>query len=194
MKTTLSKNNYANKCIRFLILGIFLLGVSCESKAQEEKSELNTAADLNKKGAELIASNPEEAVGYFKAAHDLDPKQPDYVNNIGVVRLNEGKLDEAINQFLRATEIAPDYYRGYYNLGVCYQKQGKHQKAVDSYLKGQKILDTPELNFNLGIVYTRLGDKASAEKSYKNFIRIAPKGQMAQAIHDAEQKIKELHK
>ncbi|WP_411823543.1 tetratricopeptide repeat protein [Leptospira sp. 'Mane'] len=194
MKFQFSNSNHLNQYLRLLILITFLLGFSYESKAQEDKPELNTALDLNNKGAAIITTNPEEAVRYFKAAHDLDPKQPDYVNNIGVVRLNEGKFDEAIIQFLRAVEIAPNYYRGFYNLGVCYQKQGKHQKAVDSYLKGQKISDTPEINFNLGIVYTRLGDKVSAEKSYQNFIKIAPKDQMAQAIRDAEQKIKELQK
>ncbi len=191
----MSNQSFVKLTVSILFFCIQVGFLNCEPKEKEGEKTLNmNAAELNNKGAELIGSNPEEAIKLFKAAHELDPNQPDYVNNIGVVKLGQKKLEDALDYFIKSTEISANYQRGFYNQGVCYQQLGKNDKAASAYKKAEKINSSPEISFNLGIIYTRLGDKAEAIKNYKRFIEIAPKDQLAEPIKDAQEKIKNLSK
>lgn len=181
-----------------LFLGLCLFFVfQCESDAKDAKDEketMLTANELNQKGVSLISSDPEEAIRLFKAAGELDPKFPDYANNVGVVKLNQGKIEEAIGFFETSVKKQPNYHRGYYNLGISYQKLGNFSKAIEYYQKALSLGESPEVIFNLALVNEKSGNKKSAVEYYKKFLSMTNKEQFPGPYQDAEIRIKDLSK
>lgn len=182
-----------NKINKLLLITILVISAShCKAKSVEEKAV--DATNYNIEGAKKLQENKNaEALELFKKAYELNPHEPDYSNNIGVVLLATGKLEEALIYFSKATEVNPQYGRGYYNQGVCYQKLAKYKESIGSYAKSLMLLpNAPEIYFNMGIVYTRLNKKREARLSYEKFIETANPQVMSQQIADAKKKIKEL--
>jgi len=66
---------------------------------------------------------------------------------------------------------------------------GKNQEAVQSYTLALKFAPAVEIYFNLEIVYTRVGDKENAIKSYEQFIKNAPDS-LAGPKKDAKRKLR----
>ncbi|MBM9576361.1 tetratricopeptide repeat protein [Leptospira sp. 201903070] len=163
------------------------------SHCQDKGNQVNQAQALkkNQEGVGYIQTNPELSMKLFKEAQALDPRNPDFPNNIGVVLLSQGKFKDAIPYFVRATEIDSKYVRGFYNEGVCFQNLQKNEEAVLAYGKALKLTEVPEVYFNLGIVHTRLNQKEKAIEAYQKFISIAP-ATMAEPISDAKAKIRAL--
>ncbi|MBK8172696.1 MAG: tetratricopeptide repeat protein [Sandaracinaceae bacterium] len=92
------------------------------------------AEELNREGADLIASDPARAEAlllrdaltadlYFGPAH----------NNLGVVFLNAGKLYEAANEFEWARKLMPGHPDPRVNLGICLERAGRVDDALESY-------------------------------------------------------------
>lgn len=177
--------------IRIGFVTFLFVTTSLSIHCQESGGDVNQALKKNQEGVALLQKNPEQAAKLFREAQALDPKNPDFSNNIGVALLSQGKFKEAISYFVRATELDPKYVRGFYNEGVCYQNLQKNEESVRAYKKTLSITDIPEVYFNLGIVYTRLGEKKKAIESYQKFIEIAP-ANMSQPVADAKDKIRSL--
>lgn len=172
---------------------VFTLISPFSSNCQDKGAQVNQSLKKNKEGVSYIQTNPGLAIKLFKEAQVLDPKNPDYPNNIGVVLLSQGKFKDAIPYFVRATEIDSKYVRGFYNEGVCLQNLLKNEEAIKAYNKALKLTEVPEAYFNLGIVHTRLNQNEKAIEAYQKFINVAP-ATMAEPISDAKAKIKALSK
>ncbi|MDV6234462.1 tetratricopeptide repeat protein [Leptospira ellisii] len=182
------KRNTAKLCL--LLLSILILS-NCSKRKESEL--LNDAEKQNAYGiGALQLGDYEKAEEYFKEAHRLNPKEPNYANNVGVTLIPRNRFEQAIVYFSKAVEIDPNFQRGYFNLGVAYQNLQKNAEALRYYEKAVSIPGTmPEIYFNLGIINTRLNKKAEAKKNYETFIKEAPP-QFGQQIKDAYTKIKEL--
>ncbi|MGJ4754337.1 tetratricopeptide repeat protein [Leptospira kmetyi] len=177
------------KIVFFTVMAVVLIPISIN--CQDKGGDVNQAFKKNQEGLNALQKDPAQAVKFFREAQALDPKNPDFTNNVGVAFLTMGKCQEAIPYFVRATELDSKYVRGFYNEGVCYQNLQKNEEAVRAYKKALNLTEVPEIHFNLGIVYTRLNDKKKAIEHYQKFITVAPAG-MEQPVSDAKEKIKIL--
>ena len=60
----------------------------------------------------------EEAIGWYRKAIDIDPKDAYAYDNLGVALQKTNRLDEAIDCCRKAIEINPKYVNAYVNLGA----------------------------------------------------------------------------
>jgi tetratricopeptide (TPR) repeat protein len=67
--------------------------------------------------AESQGRYPEAAQAYGKLV-ELDPNNPTYLNNFGVVLFKTGNRQEAIRQFRRALELKPDFQQARDGLAI----------------------------------------------------------------------------
>jgi Flp pilus assembly protein TadD len=66
----------------------------------------------------LQTGKPAEAVLQFEAAVRASPKQPVYLNQLGVAYRQQGQFDKAREAYEQAISLAPDYAAPMLNLGI----------------------------------------------------------------------------
>ncbi len=177
---------------RFLLFLLLIIAPLNTGSKADDKVDLNQAVRRNQEGIELLQKDPEKAIRLFREAQAMDPKNPDFSNNIGIAFLSMNRYKEALPYFVRATELDSKYARGYYNQGVCFQRLEKYSNAIHAYQDSLKLTQSPEIYFNLGIVYAKQGDRKNAIANYKKFLEIAPADKLPGPIADAKSKIQEL--
>lgn len=74
-----------------------------------------------------------EAVAYYTAAMEIDPRYSEYYNERGIAYLKMGRVDDAVNDFLRAVELSAPYHEVCTNLGQAYKLRGDTKKAIAAY-------------------------------------------------------------
>jgi predicted AlkP superfamily phosphohydrolase/phosphomutase/tetratricopeptide (TPR) repeat protein len=78
---------------------------------------------------------PEEALEYFKRAHDHGPNMPQLHNRIGRIRLQQEKWPEAEVAFQQALNIDGDSSDAFRGLGIATYHQDRHEEAAEYLLR-----------------------------------------------------------
>jgi protein O-GlcNAc transferase len=116
----------------------------------------------------------DEAVVALRRAIELQPNSlPEIHYTIGVIFLQQGKLDEAANAFQKATQIKPDYGEAIYTLGSVRQQQGKVDEAITYFRAALKFLpEAPEIHNTLGAALRSKGDMDGAKAELQEAARL----------------------
>ncbi|MBA3016944.1 MAG: tetratricopeptide repeat protein [Proteobacteria bacterium] len=77
----------------------------------------------------------EEAKTSYLKAIDLDEKNTDAIQYLGIVLGNQGDHKQAYNYFKRLTDLKPDYSHGWFILGWSQEGLNKIEEAKTSYIK-----------------------------------------------------------
>lgn len=142
----------------------FLLGVISVSSQTRADLLLHEGIALHDKG------RYEEAIQAYKKAVDIRPQSMQIHYEMAVTYLALKKYEEVIKsceKALRSDDELQNKMLIYSLMGSAYDNQGKSQKAIEVYDLALK--DAGEdylLHFNKGVTYTKMGNKAEAEKSY----------------------------
>jgi Tfp pilus assembly protein PilF len=88
--------------------------------------------------------------------------------NLGLVYLNQGRLDEAFWHFNQSIKAKPSYGLAYLNLGAAYITTKEYVKAVDAFKWSLQFdRNSPKAHYGLGIAYLELGKKELALMEYR---------------------------
>lgn len=91
------------------------------------------------------------------------PSDPNALNLLGVVRVQQQRPAEAEKLFLSAIRYSPRLVGGYVNLGRLYQDQHKIERAQWAYNEAAKLVpDNPEINYQLASLSIDQGEFAKA--------------------------------
>lgn len=122
--------------------------------------------------AHLAAGRLREAEEAYQRAAIRDPEHLLAANNIGVLRLREGRYDEAVAQFRKVCDFAPGFADAWYNLGLAYQGLEADSTAAGAYARAM-ALDPAHLaaRLNLGVLYARHGQFAEAVGHFEGVLR-----------------------
>jgi tetratricopeptide (TPR) repeat protein len=104
------------------------------------------------------ANQPDDAIGYYRAALALRPQSPAVHNNLGTVLRQRRKLDEAIKHLEVAVRLDPQYADAHYNLALALYDKGRREEAISQYEEVLRIhpKDAPAHN-NLGVALGESG-------------------------------------
>jgi len=93
---------------------------------------------------------PNEALGHYFKALQINPNYAEAHNNIGGILACQNKDKEAIIHFYEALRIDSGYAGAYYNLGKIFTNQGRIKEAILNYRKSLRFNpDMPEALYNL---------------------------------------------
>ena len=85
------------------------------------------------------------------------------------------KFGDAIPFFERYIELQPRDGHGYSQLGALVLIQGDMRRATELLERGLELdFGIPELHYNLGVAYERLGRASDARASYENALTVHP--------------------
>ncbi|HEX3359268.1 MAG TPA: tetratricopeptide repeat protein [Tepidisphaeraceae bacterium] len=99
-------------------------------------------------------------------------------NNLGVVYLNEDKLDDAERQFNRALELKPDHVEALMNLGLIADKRGDVNKAIEFMRNAIRASENDPIHqkeyaqvyFQIGQLFQEQHDPVAAFAAYRTGI------------------------
>ena len=113
----------------------------------------------------MIRKEYREAAGLFKKLSDQDPRNPVYLNKLGIALHQQEALGLALKYYERAVKVDPRYADAENNVGTIWYQRKKYEKAVKAYQKAIAIKsDMAVLYSNLGYAY--FGDKKYEQAIY----------------------------
>ncbi|MHA2180361.1 MAG: tetratricopeptide repeat protein [Promethearchaeota archaeon] len=113
-------------------------------------------------------------------------RKANFLNHIGIIKMNQGDIDGAIESYERALEINKkcDYKFGIANvlnsLGMCHRRRSEHTKAIEYYKESIKYYEEIEsmqglmIEFNnLGVIFAELNESKKALEYYEKSLEYA---------------------
>jgi Tfp pilus assembly protein PilF len=99
-----------------------------------------------------------DAVDRAKRAQELDRRNTDYLNTLGVAYSEAQQPEQALACFKRALKERPDFVDGHYNLAKVCVKLGRAAEAEQAYLRARRLAPAKgEVAANLATLYIRQG-------------------------------------
>jgi tetratricopeptide (TPR) repeat protein len=99
-----------------------------------------------------------EAALSYKRLADQDPRNPVYLNKLGIALHQQAALGPALKYYERASKVDPSYADARNNIGTIWYQRKKYGRAIKAYQKAIDIRgDMAVLHSNLGYAY--FGDK-----------------------------------
>lgn len=116
-----------------------------------------------------------EALEPLLRAAELEPKNPDYQQSLGLCWSELEKDDEAMASFRRALSLDANHTAAYLQIGILLLKTGATEKAEESFKKALNIdANYAPAYFRLGKIYYDRNDDAQALKFLEKTLELDP--------------------
>ncbi len=113
------------------------------------------------------------------------------LNNYATSLKKLGRTDDAESIFKLALSLNPKDSEVLFNLGNLYNSENKLELARNRYLEAIQIKpDFAEAHYNLGLIFSKLGDNAKAVSHLEKFLQLSPNARNAETIRAYVQKLK----
>jgi tetratricopeptide (TPR) repeat protein len=123
----------------------------------------------------MVRKQFREAAILFKKLSDQDPRNPVFLNKLGIALHQQEALGLALKYYERAVKVDPRYADAENNVGTIWYQRKKYEKAIKAYQKAIGIRsDMAVLYSNLGYAY--FGDKKYEEaiSSFRQALTLDP--------------------
>lgn len=112
----------------------------------------------------MIRKQFREAAGLFKKLADENPKNPVYLNKLGIALHQQQALTLALKYYEKAVKADPQYADAENNVGTIWYQRKKWEKAIKAYQKAINMRD------DMAVVYSNLGYAYFEDKKYEEAI------------------------
>ncbi|MGC1484595.1 MAG: tetratricopeptide repeat protein [Candidatus Acidiferrum sp.] len=110
----------------------------------------------------MVRKQYREAAGLFKKLSDENPRNPVYLNKLGIALHQQEALGLALKYYEKAVKVDPQYADAENNVGTIWYQRKKYSRAIKAYEKAIKMRsDMAVLYSNLGYAY--FGERKYAE-------------------------------
>src|SRR5579863_6659444 len=151
-------------------------GVAQVPSAQEPPSVVHPQLSDEQMGdLYMVRKQFREAAGLFKKLSDQNPRNPVYLNKLGIALHQQEALGLALKYYKQAVKVDPQYADAENNVGTIWYQRKKFEKAIKAYHKAISMRsDMAVLYSNLGYAY--FGDKKYEEAiaSFRQALVIDP--------------------
>jgi tetratricopeptide (TPR) repeat protein len=87
----------------------------------------------------MAAGRFEEAAAVFLHVLKYDPDNPDILNNLALVRLDQGRLDAALPLLQQANRANPNHHQTYSNLALYFRTTNDGRRAIEQMTKAIEL-------------------------------------------------------
>jgi Flp pilus assembly protein TadD len=125
-------------------------------------------------------------------AIEVDPKVPEAWFTLGMLQSRQKDYTNAEKSFTQGLTIDPDSAQGHYELGKIYLAEGKVEDAEQHAQKAAALQPKmAPVHILLGNVAWKKQDAAAALKEYQEYLKLDPKGPMAQGAEAMVKRIQD---
>jgi len=116
-----------------------------------------------------------EAANLYKRLSDQEPRNPVYLNKLGIALHQQTALGAALKYYERAAKVDPLYADAENNVGTIWYQRKKYGKAIKAYQKAIAMRsDMAVLHSNLGYAYFADKKYEEAIASFRRALSIDP--------------------
>jgi tetratricopeptide (TPR) repeat protein len=109
----------------------------------------------------------------YKIVLDINPKDIETRNKLGIVLYRKDKLREAEKEFSKVLEVSPRDFDAHDGMGLIKKKQKKYGEAITWFKQAIAISDEDTMvHYHLGLTYELMGKFVDAEKAYKKALEV----------------------
>jgi tetratricopeptide (TPR) repeat protein len=128
-----------------------------------------------------------KAMDYYRKALQIDPQQPIAANNLAYLMVENGQnVDVALSLAQSARRTLPNAPSSADTLAWVYYYKGTYASGRDLLEDALKIdPNNASMHYHLGMIYSKLNDKADAEIHLKKAVTLAPNTQTSKQAGDA---------
>jgi len=112
----------------------------------------------------MVRKQFREAAGLFKKLSDQEPRNPVYLNKLGIALHQQAALGLALKYYERAVKADPRYADAENNVGTIWYQRKKFEKAIKAYQKAIAIRS------DMAVLYSNLGYAYFGDKKYEQAI------------------------
>jgi tetratricopeptide (TPR) repeat protein len=112
----------------------------------------------------MVRKQFREAAGLFKKLSDQEPRNPVYLNKLGIALHQQAALALALKYYERAVKVDPRYADAENNVGTIWYQRKKFEKAIKAYQKAIAIRS------DMAVLYSNLGYAYFGDKKYEQAI------------------------
>jgi len=159
-----------------------------EKPRPDPKDLIHVMNDLDKGVNFLIMGQHDQAIETLQKVIDVDQGNLAAYFYLGWSYEEKGQLEKAEMLYRKILEIDPHYSNVYNNLGLIQYKRGEWDLALKEFLMSLDLFQSPEVYFNVSLVYTRKGMIEEAMASVQKSIELDPE------YADAWNQLGNLHK
>ena len=136
----------------------------------------SSSEELERRGDELRAEKAYlDAVDYYSAAQEKDPKNPQIWNKLGITELLLQRYRNARKDFERCIHFNREFADAHNNLGVIFYLEKKYGNAIKQYDAALKFRpDSASYYSNLGAAYFSKKEFEKATVAYSEAVRLDP--------------------
>ncbi|HET9994928.1 MAG TPA: tetratricopeptide repeat protein [Candidatus Acidoferrum sp.] len=123
----------------------------------------------------MVRKDYREAAQVYKRLADQSPRNPVYLNKLGIAMHQQAALALALKYYERASKADPSYADAQNNIGTVWYQRKKYGKAIRAYRRAIAIrADMAVLHSNLGYAY--FGEKKYQEAigSFRQALALDP--------------------
>ena len=144
--------------------------VAPETAASSDLADLESRADL-----QMARKEYAEAAKTYKQLVVQAPKNPVYLNKLGIAYHQQTMLSVAQRFYEKAAKADPQYADALNNIGTIYYQRKKYGKAVRYYRKALQIHETmPAVYCNLGYAYFSEKHYVEAMDAFQRAVQLDP--------------------
>jgi tetratricopeptide (TPR) repeat protein len=133
-----------------------------------------------------LAHRTADAEKRYRAALDIEPRQPVAANNLAFLLANEKRdLDEALRLAQLAVDASPPSIESTWDtLAWVRHARGELAEALKILEPLAKTTRNPRLVYHLGVVYADMGRKQDALEAFDHALKLAPDDEATRAARD----------
>jgi tetratricopeptide (TPR) repeat protein len=130
---------------------------------------------VQKAEVQMAEKRYEGAIQTYQELAKEEPKNPVYLNMIGIAYLDVGNYNQAKKYFIRASKADKTYSSAVNNLGMVYYHQKNFKRAIREYQKAATI-DPQQAgtHANLGFAYYNSNKFAEAAVEFQKALELDP--------------------
>jgi tetratricopeptide (TPR) repeat protein len=106
----------------------------------------------------MVRKDYREAAMVYKRLTDQNPRNPVYLNKLGIALHQQTALAQALKYYERASKVDPSYADAQNNIGTIWYQRKRYGKAIKSYQKAIAIRNDMAVLFS-NLAYAYFGDK-----------------------------------
>ena len=112
----------------------------------------------------MIRKQFREAAELFKKLSDENPRNPVYLNKLGIALHQQEALGLALKYYEKAVKVDPQYADAENNVGTIWYQRKRYSKAIRAYEKAIKMRN------DMAVLYSNLGYAYFGERKYAEAI------------------------
>jgi tetratricopeptide (TPR) repeat protein len=112
----------------------------------------------------MVRKDYREAAMVYKRLTDQNPRNPVYLNKLGIALHQQTALAQALKYYERASKVDPSYADAQNNIGTIWYQRKRFGKAIKSYQKAIAIRS------DMAVLYSNLAYAYFGDKKYEQAI------------------------